>query len=130
MTAKKSSVYIEENLNPEGKRIGDCGVRAIAKATGKAYELVEEELIEILHEIKFRNFSRIYHEYFEKYSSDKLSFPAKKGYKRMDAETFAKTHPEGRYILKLAHHVVACVDGKLYDIWDCSRKCVYTAWVF
>ena len=42
MKAKKSTVYIEENLNPDGKKIGDCGVRAIAKATSKAYENIEE----------------------------------------------------------------------------------------
>ena len=126
----KSSVYVEENLNPDGKKIGDCGVRAIAKATCKAYESIEEELIELLREIKFRNYANIYTEYNNRRSVNKLSFPAKKGCKRMDAETFARTHPTGRYVLNLAHHMVACVDGKIYDIWDCSKKCVYSAWEF
>ena len=126
----KSSVWVEENLNPDGKKIGDCGVRAIAKATCKAYEDIEEELIELLREIKFRNYANIYTEYNNRRSVNKMSFPAKKGCKRMDAETFARTHPTGRYVLNLAHHMVACVDGKIYDIWDCSKKCVYSAWEF
>ena len=126
----KSSVWVEEKLNPEGKKIGDCGVRAIAKATGKFYEDIEEELIELLREIKFRNYANIYTEYNNRRSVNKLSFPAKKGCKRMDAETFTRTHPNGRYVLNLAHHMVACVDGKIYDIWDCSKKCVYSAWEF
>ena len=130
MKAKKSTVWVEENLNPDGKKIGDCGVRAIAKATGKSYETIEEELIELLREIKFRNYSTIYTEYNNRRCVHKLSFPAKKGYKRMDAETFARTFPNGRYVLNLAHHMVACVDGKIYDIWDCSKKCVYSAWQF
>ena len=26
------------------------------------------------------------------------------------------------------HQITACVDGVIYDTWDCSEKCVYTAY--
>ena len=47
----------------------------------------------------------------------------------MDGERFCKKFPNGSYILRMAGHWSACVDGVIYDTWDCSEKCVYNAWV-
>ncbi len=121
-------VYVFENLNPEGKRMGDCEIRAIAKATGKPYEVIEHEIWLALGEVGYRHYCDAGKIYLEKIKAKKLSFPAKAGQSRMDGETFAKTHPKGRYVLRMAHHLTACVDGKIYDIWDCSKRCVYGAW--
>lgn len=48
--------------------------------------------------------------------------PAIKGKKRMTGKEFAETHPEGRYIIYVANHECACVDGKLRDVWNCGGK--------
>lgn len=58
----------------------------------------------------------------------KLSFPAKRGQPRMTAEQFVRFYPMGRFILKTANHVAAVVNGRLYDTWNSSRRCVYQAW--
>jgi hypothetical protein len=42
----------------------------------------------------------------------------------MTAEAFARGHPMGRYILSLSGHWVACIDGVLFDTWDCSEEVV------
>lgn len=57
-----------------------------------------------------------------------IAFPAERGKPRMTGVQFCKLYPEGHFILRMAHHVAAVVDGKLYDSWDSSRKCVYSAW--
>ncbi len=57
-----------------------------------------------------------------------LSFPAVKGKPRMTPAAFVKKYPTGRYVLSLAHHVVAVRDGVVIDTWDCTKKCVYKAW--
>lgn len=57
-----------------------------------------------------------------------LRFPAVKGEPRMTGAEFCKRHPKGRYILRMSHHVAAVKDGVLYDAFDSSAKCVYTAW--
>ena len=57
-----------------------------------------------------------------------LSFPAVKGKPRMTPAAFVKAHPTGRFVLSLAHHVVAVRDGVVIDTWDCTKKCVYKAW--
>jgi hypothetical protein len=36
-------------------------------------------------------------------------------------------YSKGSYILQFAGHVAACVDGVIYDTWNPSSKCVYTA---
>ena len=46
----------------------------------------------------------------------------------MTPREFCRRYPKGSFILKLAHHVAAVEDGVLIDTWDCSDKCVYTAW--
>lgn len=61
---------------------------------------------------------------------DKLGFTYhgvsnKKGTKRPTVERFALDHPQGTYICKVAHHVVAVVDGKYYDTWDCGKYSLY-----
>ena len=58
----------------------------------------------------------------------KLSFPAVKGIKRMNGLRFCQTYYKGRYILNMAGHWSCCVDGVIYDTWDCTEKCVYTAY--
>ena len=51
-----------------------------------------------------------------------------KGKPRMTPAAFVKKYPAGRYVLSLAHHVVAVRDGVVIDTWDCTKKCVYKAW--
>lgn len=49
---------------------------------------------------------------------------AVKGKKRMTCLEFAKSHKEGNYILSVANHEVACVNGVLLDAFNPSEKCV------
>lgn len=46
----------------------------------------------------------------------------------MTAGTFSEKYPKGKYILNMAKHWSCCVDGIIYDTWDCTEKCVYTAY--
>ena len=50
--------------------------------------------------------------------------PAVKGKPRMTVEQFAKTHPTGRYVVTIASHETACVDGVILDAWNCGEKAV------
>ena len=49
---------------------------------------------------------------------------AVKGKKRMTVEEFAKTHPAGRYVVSVANHETACVDGVILDAWNCGENAV------
>jgi hypothetical protein len=55
--------------------------------------------------------------------------PSVKGQPRENGWSFLKEHKEGRYILRLAGHVRACVDGCIYDgSYPDLYKCVYGYW--
>ena len=119
------------NLHPQGKRVGDCVKRAIAKATNTDYMEVQRGLNRHKKITGAKTFNSDYNwlSYIENVcGGKKMSFPAVKGQKRMNGERFCKVYPKGNYILQMANHLTACVDGIIYDTWDCSEKCVYRAW--
>ena len=43
-------------------------------------------------------------------------------------EEFCEQHPRSRYILDMDEHWSACVDGCIYDTWDCGNKKVNFAY--
>lgn len=118
------------NLHPKGKIVSDCVKRAIAGAENRDYMEVQRELNRLKKETHcdcFNNRKNIT-AYMRKHGYIKLSFPAVKGEPRMNGERFCQAYPKGRYILNMAGHLTCCVDGVIYDTWDCSQKCVYNAW--
>lgn len=124
-------MYKYLNVHPKGLSVGDCVKRAITTATGWEYEEVSRELNrykKITGADKFNN-NKNWKPYVEKVLHGyKLSFPATAGEHRMNGERFSESHPRGIYILRMAGHLSVCVDGVIYDTWDCSDKCVYNAW--
>lgn len=124
-------MYEFYNAHPKGLRVNDCVKRAIAKATGIDYMEVSRELnrYKKITGAKSFNSDRNCFKYVENVlKAKKLSFPAVKGKARMNGRRFCEEFPKGSYILNMAGHWSCCVDGVIYDIWDCSEKCVYTAY--
>lgn len=123
-------MYTYLNLNPNGKETRDCVKRAISKETGIDYKSVQKELNSIKRDVYAEQFNdRIVTDtYLKKYNYKKLSFPAIKGQSRMNGEKFCNAYKTGSYILNMAGHWTACVNGVIYDTWDCTQKCVYTAY--
>ena len=119
------------NVHPQGKLVGDCVKRAITKATGMNYHEVQLELNRHKRVTGAKTFNedKNWKSYVENVLNGvKLSFPAKAGQPRMNGERFCKAYPKGNYILNMAGHLSCCVDGVIYDTWDCSSKCFYTAY--
>ena len=119
------------NAHPEGKKVKDCVKRAITVVAKMDYHQVQLEL----NRYKKITGAKVFNErkncgaYCEKVlKMSKLSFPAEPGKVRMNGDRFTRAYPKGRYILNMAGHWTACVDGKIYDTWDCRDKCVYTAY--
>ena len=119
------------NAHPEGKRVKDCVKRAITLVAEMDYHQVQLELnrYKKITKAKVFNDRKNCDAYCENVlKMEKISFPAEKGKPRMNGYNFAKSYPKGRYILNMAGHWSACVDGVIYDTWDCRDKCVYTAY--
>ena len=124
-------MYTYYNAHPKGLLVGDCVKRAISKAANMDYMEVQRELNRYKKVTGAKDFNSDYnpHKYVENVLHGvKFSFPAKKGQKRMTPEKFCEEHPRGNFILNMAGHWTCVVDGVIYDTWNPSGRCVYTAY--
>ena len=121
-------MFIEYNPNPTGKRVGDCAVRAIAKALDidwyTAYvilsvngftlgDMPSADYIwgSVLHQNKFKK------EVIPNLCPDCYT-----------ANDFCKDHQNGIYVLGFGGHTATIVNGNLYDAWDSSNEIPQFVW--
>lgn len=113
------------------RQSNDCTVRALATATGADYDDAYDALMrcgrKAARGFNFRNWAKDAE--FNGFRFVWCAFPAVKGMWRVNPVTFALTCPEGRFILRTAKHVLACVDGRISDTSrGAEAACVYGAW--
>jgi hypothetical protein len=127
---KSKGCFIFHNENPRGLlRSNDCVIRAIAKATGKDWDEVFEQLAIIGLELKdVVNSKPVYDKYLQQLGYLMQKQPRKSNNTKYTAAEFAKKFNKGRYVISLAHHLSVVVDGKIYDTWNCSEKSVGNYW--
>lgn len=116
------------NPNPVGRKVGDCAVRAIAKALGidweTAYALIASNGF-LMGDMP---------------SSDSVwgATLRQNGFNRSaipnscpdcyTAADFCRDHPRGTYVLGFGGHVATVIDGVLYDSWDSSNEIPQYYW--
>ena len=125
------SCFCYYNAHPKGLIVPDCVKRAISVASKMDYKEVSKALNRYKKVTGADTFNSNRNE--EKFMVNVLnaiqeSYPAVKGQPRMNGERFALSHPKGRYVLQMAGHLTACVDGIIYDTWNCTDRCVYKSW--
>lgn len=114
--------------NPCGRNVGDCAVRAIAKALNidweAAFELIATNAFQM----------------GDMPSSDSVwgSVLRQNGFYRTaipntcpdcyTAEDFLIDHPRGTYVLGFGGHVATVKNGQLYDSWDSSQEIPQYYW--
>lgn len=125
---KVSTVFIEYNPNPVGRNVGDCAVRAVAKALNTDWETAYVKMAS-------NGFSM-----GDMPSSDSVwgAVLRQNGFKKeiipntcpdcYSAKDFAKDNAVGTFVLGFGGHVATVVDGDLYDSWDSSREIPVYVW--
>ena len=120
--------YIYFNPNPAGRTVGDCSVRAIAKALDLDWESAYLQIV--MNGFWMGDMP----------SSDSVwgCVLRKNGFYRESvpntcpdcytAEDFSRDHPVGTYILGFGGHVATVKDGDLYDSWDSSNEIPQFYW--
>lgn len=117
------------NLNPRGKKAGDCAIRAVAAATGLDWDdayialanagltlkcaMNDIDAIDLV--LRDRGF-------------ELGKIRIQKGDKRPTVEEFASEHPDLICVLRVANHLVACGQGNYVDTWDSGSCAVYKYW--
>lgn len=115
-------MYVFHNNNPGGNKVGDCVIRAIATVLGKSWASTYVDLcVQGLAMYDLPNNNSVWAAYLRS-----------NGYKRYlipdtcpdcyTIEQFAEDNPKGKYIVATGAHVVAVVDGKVFDNWDSSGE--------
>ncbi|MBQ3326191.1 MAG: hypothetical protein IJG86_00210 [Clostridia bacterium] len=125
----KRYVYYQPNKKDLKDKFGDCQIRALSKALGctwleafdKAIAVCREEWVSLIFDAPVDVRSRM----LKKLGFEWHSYSVRKGGKRPTVKSFAKDHPEGTYIVSVAHHEVAVVGGQYFDTWDCGECSVY-----
>lgn len=122
-------MYQYYNPNPIGlNSVGDCAVRAIAKALNLSWEQAYVKLC--LNGYLMGNlpnadlvWGAVLRE--EGYSRQVVPNTCTDCY---TIEDFCKDNPSGTYILKSNEHVATVIDGVLYDSWDSSGNVPIYFW--
>ncbi len=118
-------MYKYYNPHPKGLSTDDCVKRAIVVVTGMEYSKVVRELNEYKTVTGAKSFNSIKN---LRYAEDVLKASKLPFESNLTAKEFCQKHPRGRFILDMDEHWSACVDGYIYDTWDCSQEKVNFAY--
>lgn len=115
-------MYKFYNPNPDGKMVGDCVIRAIAKATNGDWETTYVGVSTqgfMMHDMPSSNAvwgSFLYDRGFQRYAIPNTCPDC------YSVAEFAEDNPVGTYVLATGTHVVAVVDGDYFDAWDSGAE--------
>lgn len=124
--SKRTYAYYQPNDLDLKDNHSDCVVRAITKLFDITWLQAFDELVPYARKLQsMPNGKMAYEKYLLDHGYTYHGISNKKGSKRPTVESFSLSHKTGRYFLNLANHVVAVVDGKYYDTWDCGECCLY-----
>lgn len=121
--------YYQPNKLDLKDKYSDCTIRALTKALNLTWLEAFDLTIPYCREYQIPNIFftsiEVERKVMKELGFDYTGISNKKGTKRPTVEKFAAEHTKGTYILNVANHEVACVDGKYYDTWDSGRCCLY-----
>lgn len=116
------------NPNPAGRSVGDCSIRAVAKALNVGWENAFALIVSNAYQMADMPSSNsvwgsvLYQHGFKRSAIDSDCSDC------YTAEDFAEDHPRGVYVLGFGNHVATIVDGVLYDSWDSSQEIPQYYW--
>lgn len=116
------------NPNPVGRKVGDCAVRAIAKALGidweAAYALIASNGF-LMGDMPSSD--SVWGATLRQNGFNRSAIPNSCPDCYTSAD-FCKDHPRGTYVLGFGGHVATVIDGVLYDSWDSSSEIPQFYW--
>lgn len=120
--------FVFYNPNPTGRRVGDCAVRAVAKALKVDWETAYSMIASNGYDMG------------DMPSSDSVwgSVLRQNGFYRKaipntcpdcyTVKDFCEDNPYGTYVLGFGGHVATVVNGDLYDSWNSSNEIPVYVW--
>ena len=120
--------YIEYNPNPVARKVGDCAVRAIAKALNTDWETAFVMLASNAYAMgDMPSADAVWGATLRQKGFSRKTLPdtCPDCYNALD---FCSDNPNGTFVLGFGGHVATVVDGNLYDSWDSSMEIPQFYW--
>ena len=116
------------NPNPISNRVGDCAIRAVAKALDTDWETAYAMVVSngyLMGDMPSSN--SVWGAVLRQNGFNRSVIPdnCPDCYTAAD---FCVDHPEGIYVLGFGNHVATVVDGDIYDSWDSSNEVPQYYW--
>lgn len=114
----KANMYRRYNPNPLHNRVGDCAVRAIAKALDISWDEAYVQIaIQGFIDKDMPNGNDVWGAFLIRKGFRRRAIPetCSECYTIID---FCKDHPQGVYVVGTGSHVLAVVNGQYFDSWD------------
>lgn len=122
-------MWIKWNPNPTGRtNVGDCSVRAVAKALGISWDeahILTAENARIMGNVQSANeaWGSVLREHGFERKSVRSACPD-----CFTIHDFCAENPIGLYVLGTGTHVVTAVDGAYFDTWDSGDEVPQYYW--
>lgn len=116
------------NPNPCGRSVGDCAVRAVAKALNMTWRDAFLKIVtEAYGSCDMPSSDAVWGAVLYQHGFTRKMLPntCPDCY---TAEHFCKDNPQGTFVLGFGGHVATAVDGDLFDAWDSSQEQPIYVW--
>ena len=115
------SVWSEYQPNPAGRNVGDCAVRAVAKALNTDWETAFAEIVSSAYMMAdMPSSNAVWGAVLRKHGFKRTAIPdtCPDCYTAAD---FVIDHPNGVYVLGFGNHVATAVDGVVFDSYNSTN---------
>lgn len=120
--------FVGYNANPLRNQVGDCVIRAIAKAENKSWDEIYTCIcVEGSTMCDMPTANAVWGSWLRKHGY-KRSPIDDKGKEYYTVADFCADHPQGVYLLAMQSHLVCVCDGRYFDTWDCGAECPIYCW--
>lgn len=121
-------MWVKYNPNPTGRSVGDCSVRAIAKALDTDWETAYKMIVENGYAMgDMPSSDSVWGAVLRQHGFYKMAIPntCPDCY---TAEDFCRDNPIGTFVLGFGGHTATVVDGNLFDSWNSLSEIPIYVW--
>lgn len=114
--------YIFTNPNPAGRLVGDCVIRANSIILDQSWDKTYKDLVTAGFHVKDMPSSNSIWESYLKHNGFRKRVLPDHCPDCYTVNDFCADHPIGDYVVATGSHVVAVIDGNIYDAWPSGME--------